>query len=293
MTQVTSSTARRSSFQFDLSDAEFQRISKLAHQKYGLCLPDSKKALVYSRLSKRLRALGLSSFSDYCNLLSDDTSEEQTQLLTALTTNVTQFFREAHHFEALKKHVFPGLMTRARQGEAIRIWSAGCSSGQEPYSIAMCLLDFAPDAPKLDVRIKATDIDPQILRTARAGLYPTESFDAVPTQIRQADTRAVDGTNSEVSERIKGLVDFSELNLVSNWPTEPQCDVIFCRNVAIYFDAETKAALWDRFRRALRNDGHLFIGHSERLDRKTDTGFATIGVTAFRKTSPTGKGSSQ
>ena len=283
MTQISSRTRHSVALQYDLSDVEFQKISKLAHQNYGLCLPETKKALVYARLSKRLRVLGLRSFSEYCSLLSDEKCEERTQLLTALTTNVTHFFREAHHFETLQQQVFPDLIDRARKGQTIRIWSAGCSSGQEPYSIAMSMLDFASDVSQLDIRIRATDIDPQILQVARGGEYPSDSFDVVPAHIRNANTYKVDQKRMSVSKRVKDLVDFEEMNLVQDWASKPQFDVIFCRNVTIYFDSMTKSELWCRFRHALQEGGYLFIGHSERLDRETSAHFKTIGVTAFKK----------
>ncbi len=171
--------------EFVLSRADFRQIAAMLHADAGIYLPDSKAALVYSRLAKRLRALGLASFRDYCALVAGrEGLDERQKMLAALTTNVTRFFREPHHFELLEQQVLPPLLDAARQGERVRLWSAACSSGQEPYSIALTILSLMPDAGRFDVRVLATDIDPNILAEAQRGLYSETILDAVPAGLR-------------------------------------------------------------------------------------------------------------
>ncbi|MGY9048243.1 hypothetical protein P775_08530 [Puniceibacterium antarcticum] len=274
--------------EFAFTDADFAQIAHVAKTEFGLNLADSKKPLVYSRLAKRLRLRKLSTFQEYLALLSKANEEaEKTELLSALTTNVTHFFREMHHFEALGKDVIPDLMARAKKGERIRIWSAGCSSGQEPYSIALSILGAFPDVARYDFKILATDIDPNILARARDASYPKSELEAIPnTAHRFLDLNESDAKNFTISESARNLVSFGVLNLISDWPIKGPFDVIFCRNVTIYFDAETQRRLWDRFQNALSPSGYLFIGHSERVTGSATSAFRSIGVTAYQKTSP-------
>ncbi len=165
---------------------DFRRIAAILHADAGISLADNKATLVYSRLARRLRALGLASFRDYCALVGGrDGLDERQRMLAALTTNVTRFFREPHHFEHLKAKVLPGLVAKARAGGRVRLWSAGCSTGPEPYSIAMTVLEALPEAADLDVRILATDIDPEVVATARDGVYGEDALSAVPPDMRR------------------------------------------------------------------------------------------------------------
>lgn len=267
--------------EFAFTDADFEALARLARSEYGLSLASSKKPLVYSRLARRLRARGLATFRDYMSLLNRaEEAEERLELVSALTTNVTSFFREKHHFETLRSALFPELATQKR----IRIWSAGCSSGQEPFSIAMTLLDGLPPGAR-DMRILATDIDPAILRKARAGRHPAEECATVPDEFRARWLRPVPGEPDlvEMGAELKALVSFAELNLICDWPFAGPFDAIFCRNVAIYFDQETQQRLWSRFADKLRAGGFLFIGHSERLSGTALPEFETAGVTTYRK----------
>ncbi|MEM9433268.1 MAG: protein-glutamate O-methyltransferase [Pseudomonadota bacterium] len=268
---------------FEFSDHHFSKIANLAHREFGLHLPENKKSLVYSRLARRLRSLKLSGFEEYCGLLENDVDcAESRNLLSALTTNVTHFFREGHHFEILQADVYPKLVGKAKQGEKIRIWSAGCSAGHEPFSIALSLLSSFPDATNFDVKILATDIDPAILSKARMGKYSSDDVDSIPSEIRQ---RFLSETSDgfEIGSEAKALVSFGELNLIHSWPVKGPFEIIMCRNVAIYFDKQTQAKLWARFAELLSPTGVLMIGHSERLSANVTEQFSSLGVTAYRK----------
>ena len=274
-------TAVRGDYPF--TDRDFQNIAALAHENFGLFLEPCKKQLAYSRLARRLRFLGLETFGEYCDMLRGPLGkEEQREMLSALTTNVTQFFREKHHFDQLRTGVLPELLSRSRAGRRVRLWSAGCSAGQEAYSLALTVLDLCPDVAQYDFRILATDIDPVILQRAVQARYPLAEREAIPTGMRQSQTIA-EGDTFVMSEAAQKLVSFGELNLMEPWPMKGQFDVILCRNVAIYFDAPTQSRLWQRFAELLTPDGHLMIGHSERLSGPATAMMRSCGVTAYQK----------
>jgi chemotaxis protein methyltransferase CheR len=266
-----------------LTDADFTAIARRAYQDFGLHLPSSKKDLVYSRLAKRLRHLGLRDFRAYCSLIeSPGGAEERMQMLSALTTNVTHFFREDHHFRLLRETVLPPLLAAARAGGRVRIWSAGCSAGQEPYSLAFTVLDLCPDAARLDIRILASDVDPAILQRAQDGLYPAEELKAIPAGMRERFLDQDSATPTfRINERARAIVRFAELNLMSDWPMRGPFDIIFCRNVAIYFDKQTQARLWQRYAALTPPGGYLFLGHSERLSGPAEAMYRSAGVTAY------------
>jgi chemotaxis protein methyltransferase CheR len=271
---------------YAFSDADFNAIARRAHQEFGLHLTQSKKDLVYSRLTKRVRLLGLPDFRAYCSLIeSDSGAEERTNMLSALTTNVTHFFREDHHFQTLRETVLPPLIAAARQGKRVRLWSAGCSAGQEPYSLAFTVLDMCPDAARLDIRILATDVDPAILARARAGIYSEDERPAIPEAMRARYLQPTpDGRATfTIADKPRDLITFGELNLMQDWPLRGQFDVLFCRNVAIYFDKPTQARLWARFAGMIPAGGHLFIGHSERVAGPAEASFEGAGVTTYRR----------
>lgn len=273
----------------ELTDRDFRRIVEIAREEAGLFLSESKRLMVQSRLSRRARASGQESIAAYLQTLSgadDGDADERGRLLSALTTNVTSFFREAHHFRCLEDRVLPLLAGAARSGEPVRIWSAGCSSGQEAYSIAMCVLATAPDIAALDFRILATDIDRHILAQARTGRYADTESAAIPVHI-PASCYARDATGRmQVAPVIRNMVTFRELNLHGRWPMSAKFDVIFCRNVLIYFDVAHQRALWQRFHAQLKPDGWLFLGHSERIHPLEGTGFSADGITTYRSTGP-------
>lgn len=267
-----------------LSETAFAQISTLARDEAGLVLPDSKKTMVQSRLRHRVTALGLGSYDAYVNLVTSGSGEsERRNMISALTTNVSHFFREKHHFDILTKQALPLLQTKARAGKPVRIWSAGCSSGQEPYSIAMSLLHSAPDLAGRDVLILATDIDPNILEKADNGTYSDQQISGVPQEMRKKYFEVKQGQH-KVSAAIKKMIRFRELNLLRDWPMKSPFDIVFCRNVVIYFDAETQSRLWPRFDAALIPEGWLFLGHSERVSDDCANRFSSAGMTAYRST---------
>ncbi len=246
--------------------------------------PTRRTRLVYSRLVKRLRALGLSSFRDYCALIADASGvDERQKMLAALTTNVTRFFREPHHFAYLKETVLPPLLQAAKRGGRVRIWSAGCSKGQEPYSIAMTVLSMMPEANRHDIKILATDIDPYVLQEGRDGRYEKSELDDMPKSERARffTDASGDGSLWSVSEEMRQLVSFKELNLIGQWPIKGPFDVIFCRNVVIYFNEETQAKIWGRYAGLLAPGALLCIGHSERLSGPAQNHFKPVGTTMY------------
>ncbi len=266
------------------TDTEFRELAVLARSEFGLSLAESKKPLVFSRLSKRLKARNVQSFSAYLTLLGQPgEDEEKLELISALTTNVTSFFREGHHFQTLREELMPVLSRTASEGGRVRLWSSACSSGQEAYSIAMTVLDCLPEAPTRDVKILATDIDPAIVRRAREGRYHNDELAGIPEGFRRKWTRSVGSDKFEMTEEAKNLITFGELNLISPWPFRGPFDAIFCRNVAIYFDQETQQGLWKALADKLRPEGILFIGHSERVSGPAAASLETAGVTSYRK----------
>lgn len=271
---------------FPFTDEDFRKISKILHEDAGIYLSSAKATLVYSRLTKRLRALGLENFRDYCSLIASDGGvDERQKMIAALTTNVTRFFREPHHFEHLKTHVVARKAEHVRKGGRLRIWSAACSDGQEPYSIAMTILSVIPEAATLDVRVLATDIDQNMIAHGRAGVYGQDAMSAVPTEMRERWFSPVGGASVrmwEVSEKLASLVSFRELNLVGPWPMKGRFDAIFCRNVVIYFEEKTQQEIWRRFPPALTPDGRLYIGHSERIAGQAAERFVSDGFTTYR-----------
>ncbi len=263
--------------EFPLTEQDFNRISRILHDDSGIHLTAGKAALVYSRLARRLRLLGLSSFREYCSLLSGaEGADERRAMLSALTTNLTRFFREPHHFEHLRSHLVARLKPAAVSGRRVRIWSAGCSTGEEPYSIAMTVLDAIPEAPHLDIRVLATDIDPRVIATAQRGRYASEAVAQTPPAMRKRFLE--DDDSVVVADEARALVTFRELNLMADWPMRGQFDVIFCRNVAIYFDEQTQSRLWARFADKLADRGVFYAGHSERV---SEPRFRSDGLTTY------------
>jgi chemotaxis protein methyltransferase CheR len=270
--------------EFVFTEEDFRRIASMLHGETGIVVSESKATLVYSRLAKRLRTLGLENFKAYCGLISSDAGlGERQEMFAALTTNVTRFFREPHHFEHLKSRVLPPLLDAARRGGKVRLWSAACSSGQEPYSAAMTLLSVAPDAGGLDIKILATDIDPNMVADGRAGVYSDSLLTAVPPDMRKTwFSPAPGGNGQQIADEVRALVAFRELNLIGDWPMRGRFDAIFCRNVVIYFGEDTQAKIWSRFAPMLNPGGTLYIGHSERVSGPAADRFKPDGVTTYK-----------
>ncbi|RFC65370.1 chemotaxis protein [Fulvimarina endophytica] len=277
--------AGRSEFTF--SDKDFSTIASILYADAGIVLKPEKAMLVYSRLTKRLRALGLESFAAYCALVSErEGVPERREMLAALTTNVTHFFREEHHFDHLRTRVLPQLLAQARKGGRVRIWSAGCSNGHEPYSIAMTILSLMGNAHELDIRILASDIDPHVVAFGQAGFYDDAALENVPDALRrkffQRSTSPSGQVMSEVSPQMRALVAFRELNLMGRWPMSRPFDVIFCRNVVIYFDEPSRQTIWNRFRDTLAPGGVLYVGHSERVTGPGSARLSLEATTTYR-----------
>jgi chemotaxis protein methyltransferase CheR len=266
--ELASRTPKEAGREFAFTTEDFKTIAAVLHGDAGIYLPDTKATLVYSRLAKRLRLLGISNFRDYCKLIQGNEGVDERQaMLAALTTNVTRFYREPHHFEHLRDTVMPALAARAKAGGRVRLWSAACSTGQEPYSMALSVLAALPDALRYDVRILATDIDPNVVQTAREGVYSREALEAVPAadrkHLRKAPEAGVDMWR--LADEVKELITFNELNLIRPWPMKGRFDIIFCRNVVIYFDDATQEQVWRKFIDVMSPGARLYIGHSERV----------------------------
>ncbi|GES50517.1 chemotaxis protein methyltransferase [Rhizobium sp. NBRC 114257] len=272
--------------EYPLTRRDLSEIAAMIYSDAGISLNESKASLVYSRLSKHIRALGLSGFRDYCQLVSSPAgSAARREMLSHLTTNFTRFFRENHHFDHLRDEVLPGLLARAKAGGRVRIWSAACSDGQEPYSIALTVLALMPNVADFDFKILATDIDPKILGLARAGAYDESSLETVSPAMRKQWFQEVNVQGRrkfQIDDRVKRLITFNELNLLGQWPFKGLFDVIFCRNVVIYFDEPTQTKIWTRFAGQLQDAGHLYIGHSERVAGEAKHVFDNIGITTYR-----------
>lgn len=266
-----------------LTSEQFSRLAKIVHDDSGIVLTEAKRGLLMARLNRRLRVLGLSEYGAYCTLLSSpEGDEERRHMLSAVTTNVTAFFREDHHFDALTRQVLPPLIEAARKGGRVRLWSAACSSGEEPYSIAISVLEAFPDVARYDLLVLATDIDPVMVAKAEAGIFTEDAVQGLdPAKLSKHFTRA--GNAYEVRPALRNMMRFAELNLHKDWPFSGQFDVIFCRNVVIYFDGNARRLLWQRFATQLNSGGHLFIGHSERLDGPASAAFRLTGPTHYIK----------
>ena len=266
-----------------LEPKTFERVAALAAREAGLMIPPTKIAMVQSRLARRMRAVALTSYEAYLDLVErEDSVEERRQMISVLTTNVSHFFRENHHFEMLRNSILPDLLRKAASGGRVRIWSAGCSSGQEPYSIAMEILRLDPKAGQKDVRILATDIDPAILQVAREASYSEDAMKAVSPADRSAFFDKTGADLYEAKSSLRDLVTIRELNLLAQWPMRGRFDAIFCRNVVIYFHDSTQRKLWPRFTGALAPGGTIFLGHSERIPEPETLMLKNVGVTAYR-----------
>lgn len=278
--------ANESVFQATLHPTDFNKISQILYDYSGIRLTSGKEELVRSRLMKRLRALGINSFRNYLRYVKDDrTSQELYVMIDSLTTNKTSFFREKQHFDYLRKQILPELKKRAT---GVRLWSAGCSSGEEPYSIAMLLLEDWPQLHSSNVRILATDISTRILEKARTGEYEKENLQDVPASYLSSHFHRICSDTVQIyriRDNIKKMVHFARLNLMDEWPMKGPFDVIFCRNVMIYFDNATQARLIQKFYNLLTPGGHLFVGHSESLVANS-CGFRYVQPATYSKQKP-------
>lgn len=265
----------------ELTDAQFDAIRTMLYRLCGIHLSSGKEQLVKSRLMKRLRTLGLYNFREYLSHLENDASGgELIYMIDALATNKTDFFREMQHFEYLRRHILPEM-----RGDSMRFWSAGCSSGEEPFSLAIVLREEITDIDRKDIRILATDISTKMLKIAAEAVYSREVLDDVPKTILNKCFAVVPGSSPllyRVNDAVRYLVRFARLNLMDSWPMHGPFDMIFCRNVMIYFDDETRRMLIHRFYNVLRPGGYLFVGHSESLAALTHE-FHYVQPAIYRK----------
>ena len=253
--------ATTSAREFPFSAEHFRVISERVYRFSGIRLPEGKREMVYARLARRLRSLGISSFDDYLRFLELEPAEWE-HCTNALTTNVTSFYREEHHFKTLAEHA----RATARAGETFRVWSAGCSTGEEPYTIAMCLAESLDGAP---FQVLASDLDTQVIATAREGIYPLQSVMKLTEERQKRFFLKGSGRfegKARVRPEIGGRVEFLRVNLMdAEWPIERGLDAIFCRNVMIYFDKPTQRRLVERYAGLLKPHGLFFAGHAESL----------------------------
>ncbi len=268
--------------EFPMSEAEFSRICTLARRYTGIVLGSHKRHMVYGRLVRRLRALNLGGFDEYLPLIAALNMPETNQFINAITTNLTSFFREEHHFNFLAQDLCRTWEQESPKGGRLRLWSAGCSSGEEAYSIAITLLENL-NMSRWNARVLATDLDSRMLQQAANGLYEAEQLEALEQSRRKKWFTRHDAVSNQRQVRavVRDVVCFKRLNLLESWPMKGPFNVIFCRNVMIYFDAETQYNLLRRFHSLLIPGGYLMVGHSESLHR--DDLFESIGKTIYRK----------
>lgn len=270
-------------------EADFRRIAALIHAETGIVLSDRKRMLAYSRLAPLVRRSGLANFSAYLDRLDED-RDAMIEVIAALTTNHTYFHREPHHFEHFETHVRPGLVTRALGGDPVRIWSAGCSTGEEVWTLLMVLLGPERQAglrlAGTDLIMLASDISTNALAGAEAAAYPRAALDALPEALRRTWCTSVEGGGEPqlaIDPAVKAMVRLRMLNLLGDWPMRGHFDVIFCRNVMIYFDSSTKDRLVERFAHQLQPGGYLYIGHSERVSGAATALLDPVGPTIYRR----------
>jgi chemotaxis protein methyltransferase CheR len=266
-----------------ITTEEFQRFRTLIYDESGISLSEGKKSLLTSRLSKRLRDLDLATFSDYyAKVVEDQTREEFTQLLDLISTNKTDFFREPKHFDFLRERILPELNTIKR----IQIWSSACSTGEEPYTIAMTLYEGVEDPERWDFKILASDLSTRVLAKAAAGTYDEDRFRDVPPGVLQRHFLRGRGDQAgrfKVKPHLAGAITFRRLNLMDDrFPIKNPLDLIFCRNVMIYFDRPTQETLVNKFHHYLKPGGYLFIGHSESLQWVKHP-FESLAPTIYQK----------
>jgi chemotaxis protein methyltransferase CheR len=271
--------------EFAFGNEDFEALRHLVKQLTGINLSDQKRELVYGRLARRLRALHLRTFAEYRDLLASDGGREIGEFCNAITTNLTSFFRESHHFDYLREQLLQPLAVHRAGTRRMRIWSAGCSTGEEAYSLAMTVLETLPDLRMLDLKILATDLDSDVLARAQRGIYAADRVRALGPQ-RHArffeERRGRDGPCYEVTSELKSLVTFRQLNLMHPLPMKGPLDAIFCRNVVIYFDKDTQRELFARVAHLQRAGDLLFLGHSESLFKVSES-YTPIGKTVYRR----------
>ena len=269
--------------EFDFTDKDFKRVQKIVYDFAGIDLNDSKNNLVYNRLAKRIRFLGQTNFNEYLNYVEKQGESEFIHLINSITTNLTFFFRENHHFEYLEDTVIPELLKKNATTKKIRFWSAGCSTGEEPYSLAIVLKENVPSG--WDAKVIATDLDSNVVNTGLTGVYKIDRLKGISDERKNRWFRKGEGSKAglvKIKPELQDMIEFGQLNLMNDWPFKETFDVIFCRNVVIYFDKPTQGKLFNRYADLLPLGGHLFVGHSESLYKVCDR-FELLGQTIYKK----------
>lgn len=280
---MSQATAQR---EFLLNRSDLQFIIALVAQHTGIVLAEHKEDMIYSRIARRIRELKLDSFHDYCELLKDTNHpEELVHFINALTTNLTSFYRESHHFEHLEKQVIPAAIANTRSNTRIRLWSAACSSGAEAYSMAISCLEAIGNSHGLDIKILATDIDTKMIEKAKSGIYNETEISGLPLPLRKKYTSldSVSG-NFRMCDAVRKLITFKHMNLMHDWPFAGPFDAVFCRNVIIYFDKDTQRTLFERMQHYIKPEHWLYLGHSESL-HNVNTQFTLRGKTIYQRSS--------
>ncbi len=271
--------------EYEFSDEDFRALRDLVKKMTGISLSENKRELVYGRVSRRLRAIGLKTFGEYRRLLEAHDESELIEFCNALTTNLTSFFRESYHFDYLRDEFLGPRIKDPHGSRRIRLWSSACSSGEEAYSIAMIICETVKDPKKWDIKILATDLDTNILEIGRRGVYSQDRAKGISAQRLSRFFRETNDGKSTVYEalpELKNLISFRQLNLTHELPMSGPLDVIFCRNVVIYFDKDTQRHMFARLARLQRYDDLLFLGHSENL-LGVSTDYTLIGKTIYRR----------
>lgn len=274
----------------ELNEDDFSFMCTFVYEQTGIVLNESKREMLYRRLTRIIRERKLQCFGDYCQLLRDQGDKEKNYFINAITTNLTSFFRENHHFEYLANEEIP-LLIKSKVVEAkglkrLRIWSSASSTGEEPYSIAITLIEAMKKETSLwDVKILATDIDSNVLAKGKGGVYDIARIEDIPQNLKEKyflKGREESSQSVKVHDKLKELITFKQLNLLHEWPMKGPFDAIFCRNVIIYFDKKTQQELFARYYALLAPGGLLFLGHSENLGNYQKF-FTNVGRTIFRK----------
>ena len=271
---------------YQLSTETFHRFQEIVISNTGIQITDDKRDLLVNRLQRRIRKLELEGFDDYYDLVSQPNSAEFEEFINAVTTNLTSFFREKHHLDHLADIALPEFSRSRTHNNRLRIWSAGCSTGEEPYSIAMVLREHASLFQNWDCKILATDLDSSVVAKAAQGDYTENTVMAMNDPLRE-EKWFIDAPGQSgwyrVKPELQALISFRKLNLLAEWPFKGPFNAIFCRNVLIYFDKKTQKQVVEHFGRYLTDDGYLYVGHSESLHRVTDM-YERVGNTIYRKT---------
>ena len=285
LTSQPDSQASQKAREFAFSDEDFNALRVLVKEHTGIHLTDQKRELVYGRISRRLRALDLDTFREYRELLTDEKGQEIVEFCNAITTNLTSFFRESHHFDYVRDEILAPRLADPRASRRVRIWCAGCSSGEEPYSLAMTIHETLPDPARWDIRILATDLDSEVLAKGERGLYLADRVRDMSPARRSRFFRETTHNGAAayaVVPELRDLISFKQLNLMTPFPMKGPLDAIFCRNVVIYFDKDTQRELFSRMSKLQLPGSTLFLGHSESLFKVT-TDYSLIGKTVYRR----------